>query len=164
MWAKAGPLFCAQVEANIENRDIRYKVIDGFGALWRFKQENLIRSENTLAMDQIIDYPKVSDGSRYTFSLWAFPEELYPTVLPQYFEFCKKYECGAEAISQQHALRRLPDYEGSPVAALLFVGRQRDDHRPGLYRESRLDHFPARVQPVLQRSRRHSRCPIRRRW
>jgi FAD/FMN-containing dehydrogenase len=92
MWAKAGPLFCAQVEANIENRDIRYKVIDGFGALWRFKLENLIRSDNTVATDQIIDYPKVSDGSRYTFSLWAFPEELYPTVLPQYFEFCKKYD------------------------------------------------------------------------
>ncbi|MCU1234706.1 MAG: linked oxidase domain protein [Candidatus Solibacter sp.] len=92
MWAKAGPLFCSQVEANIPNRDIRYKVLDGFSALWRFKLENLIRSENTVATDQIIEYPKVSDGSRYTFSLWAFPEELYPTVLPKYFEFCKKYE------------------------------------------------------------------------
>jgi len=91
MWAKAGPLFCSQVEANIEDRDIRYKVIDGFGAMWRFKLENLIRSDNTVATDQIIDYPKVSDGSRYTFSLWAFPEETYPTVLPAYFAFCKKY-------------------------------------------------------------------------
>jgi FAD/FMN-containing dehydrogenase len=92
MWAKAGPLFCAQVEANIENRDIRYKVIDGFSAMWRFKLENLIRSDNTVATDQIIEYPKVSDGSRYTFSLWAFPEEKYPTVLPLYFDFCRKYD------------------------------------------------------------------------
>jgi FAD/FMN-containing dehydrogenase len=92
LWAKAGPLFCSQVEANIENRDVRYKVIDGFGAMWRFKLENLIRSDNTVATDQIIDYPKVSDNSRYTFSLWAFPEELYPTVLPAYFEFAKKYD------------------------------------------------------------------------
>ena len=92
MWAKAGPLFCAQVEANIADRDVRYKVIDGFCAMWRFKLENLIRSDNTVATDQIIRYPPVSDASRYTFSLWAFPEETYPTVLPQYFEFCKKYD------------------------------------------------------------------------
>jgi FAD/FMN-containing dehydrogenase len=92
MWAKAGPLFSAQVEANIADREIRYKVIDGFCAMWRFKLENLIRSDNTVATDQIIEYPKVADGSRYTFSLWAFPEETYPTVLPQYFEFCRKYD------------------------------------------------------------------------
>ncbi len=92
MWAKAGPLFSAQVEANIADREIRYKVIDGFCAMWRFKLENLVRSDNTVATDQIIEYPKVSDGSRYTFSLWAFPEETYPTVLPQYFEFCRKYD------------------------------------------------------------------------
>ncbi len=91
MWASAGPLFCSQVEANIPDKTVRYKVIDGFGALWRFKLENLIRSDNTVATDQIIRYPPVSGDSRYTFSLWAFPEEIYPTVLPQYFAFCKKY-------------------------------------------------------------------------
>jgi len=91
MWATAGPQFCSQVEGNIPNKTVRYKVIDGFCALWRFKLENLIRSDNTVATDQIIQYPAVSDNSRYTFSLWAFPEELYPSVLPLYFAFCKKY-------------------------------------------------------------------------
>ena len=91
MWAKAGPLFCSQAEANIANKTVRYKVIDGFGALWRFKLENLIRSDNTVATDQIIRYPPVSDASRYTFSLSAFPEETYPAVLPDYFAFCKQY-------------------------------------------------------------------------
>jgi FAD/FMN-containing dehydrogenase len=91
MWAKAGPLFCSQAEANIADKTVRYKVIDGFGALWRFNLENLIRSDNTVATDQIISYPPVSDASRYTFSLWAFPEETYPTVLPAYFAFCKQY-------------------------------------------------------------------------
>jgi FAD/FMN-containing dehydrogenase len=92
LWAKAGPVFCSQVEANIADRDIRYKVINGFCAMWRFKLENLIRSDNTVATDQIIQYPPVADASRYTFSLWAFPEESYPTVLPQYFDFCRKYD------------------------------------------------------------------------
>jgi FAD/FMN-containing dehydrogenase len=91
MWAKAGPLFCSQTEANIADKTVRYKVIDGFGAIWRFNLENLVRSDNTVATDQIIQYPPVADASRYTFSLWAFPEETYPTVLPEYFEFCKKY-------------------------------------------------------------------------
>lgn len=91
MWSKAGPLFCSQVEANIANKTVRYKVIDGFCALWRFKLENLVRSENTVATDQIIRYPPVADSSRYTFSLWAFPEETYAAVLKQYFAFCKQY-------------------------------------------------------------------------
>src|SRR5581483_11991248 len=29
--------------------------------------------------------------SKYTFSLWAFPEDTYTVVLPQYFEFSRKY-------------------------------------------------------------------------
>jgi FAD/FMN-containing dehydrogenase len=91
LWAKSGPLVCSQVERDISIPEIRYKVIDGFNALWRFKLENLIRSENTVATDQIIRYPTVSDDSRYTFSLWAFPEENYPAVLREYFKWARKY-------------------------------------------------------------------------
>src|ERR1035437_877170 len=68
MWAKAGPLFCSQAEANIANKTVRFKVIDGFGALWRFTWETLVRSKNPVATAQIIQYPRVSEGSRYTFS------------------------------------------------------------------------------------------------
>jgi hypothetical protein len=91
LWATAGPLFCSRVDSEIENRDVRYKVIDGFCAVWRFKLENLIRSDNTVAADQIIRYPSPSDGSRYTFSLWAFPEATYGGVLGQNFDFCRQY-------------------------------------------------------------------------
>jgi FAD binding domain-containing protein len=91
MWATAGPRFCSQVENDISDPDIRYGVIDGFCALWRFKLTNLVCSDYTIATDQIIRYPAVSDDSRYTFSLWAFPEEQYPTILPEYFQFCRSY-------------------------------------------------------------------------
>jgi hypothetical protein len=91
MWANAGPLFCSQVERNIEDKDIRYGVINGFCALWRFKLENLVTSDNTVAGDQIIRYPTVADDSRYTFSLSAFPEANYAEVITEYFAFCKKY-------------------------------------------------------------------------
>jgi FAD/FMN-containing dehydrogenase len=90
LWATAGPAFCKQVEADIENPDIRYGVLDQFNAVWRFKLENLIQSDNTVATDQIIRYPTDSN-SKYTFSLWAFPEETYAAALPAYLKFSKKY-------------------------------------------------------------------------
>jgi FAD/FMN-containing dehydrogenase len=92
LWASAGPLFCSQVESNIADRTIRYGVIDAFCGVWRFKLENLVSNENTLAADQIIRYPKVADASRYTFSLFAFPEASYPEVLTEYFAFCKQHD------------------------------------------------------------------------
>jgi FAD/FMN-containing dehydrogenase len=91
LWSQAGPRTCAQAERDIENKFIRYKFIDGFGGLWRFKLENLITSKNTIATDQIIRYPDVSDDSRYTFSLWAFPEETYGKLLPEYTRWVKNY-------------------------------------------------------------------------
>ena len=91
LWGSAGPVFCHQVEEDIPEPTIRYGVIDGFCALWRFKLTNMIRSDYTIATDQIIRYPAVSDDSRYTFSLWAFPEEALSHVLPEYFQFCRDY-------------------------------------------------------------------------
>jgi FAD/FMN-containing dehydrogenase len=91
MWATAGPAFCSQVEKNIPDPTVRYGVIDGFCALWRFKLENLICSDYTIATDQIIRYPAVSNDSRYTFSFWAIPEERFPAALTEYFQFCREY-------------------------------------------------------------------------
>lgn len=90
LWGTAGPAVCARAEADIPIPEIRYGVIDGFNALWRLKLENLICSDNTIAADQIIRYPTDSN-SKYTFSFWAFPEDSYPSVLPAYFEFSRKY-------------------------------------------------------------------------
>ena len=33
LWSRIGPLTCFQTERDIENRDIRYKVIDAFGGI-----------------------------------------------------------------------------------------------------------------------------------
>jgi FAD/FMN-containing dehydrogenase len=91
LWSRIGPLTCYQAERNIEDKTARYKIIDAFNGIWRWNLENLIRSKNTTPSDQIIRYPEVSDDSRYTFSLWAFPEETYPKVLPKYTKWVKKY-------------------------------------------------------------------------
>ncbi len=91
IWGTAGPRFCYQVEKDISVPTVRYGVIDSFLALGRFKLTNMIRSDYTFASDQMIRYPAVSDDSRYTFTFWAFPEEHYPTILPEYFQFCRDY-------------------------------------------------------------------------
>jgi FAD/FMN-containing dehydrogenase len=90
LWATAGPAVCAQAVNDIDVPDIRWGVIDSFNALWRLKLENLIQSDYSIAIDQIIRYPTHSN-SKYTFSFWAFPEAAYGTVLPAYFQFSRKY-------------------------------------------------------------------------
>jgi hypothetical protein len=91
LWASAGPLVCANAENDIADKTVRYQLIDAFNKLWRWKLENLIQSGNTVATDQIIRYPPTGGPSRYTFSFWAFPEQIYPAVLRACFQFCRQY-------------------------------------------------------------------------
>jgi FAD/FMN-containing dehydrogenase len=92
MWAQAGPKFAHDTEQNVRIASLRYALIDNFGALWRLNAENILHSNYTIAKDQIIRYPEVSNDSRYTFSLFAFPEDKFPQALTEYFQFCRDYE------------------------------------------------------------------------
>lgn len=90
-WGTSGPKFGHDVEQNIPIPSIRYGVIDKFNALWRFQLENLVTADYTIPTGQIIRYPAVSNDSRYTFSLFAFPEDEYPDALSAFFKFCTDY-------------------------------------------------------------------------
>jgi FAD/FMN-containing dehydrogenase len=50
-----------------------------------------LHCDNTVATDQIIRYPMPAGASRYTFSLWAFNEQTYASVISDCFAFCQKY-------------------------------------------------------------------------
>jgi FAD/FMN-containing dehydrogenase len=91
LWGTLGPAFCRQVEDEIADKTVRYGVIDGFCAMWRFKLTELIRSDYTIAKDQMIRYPHPATNSRYTFSFWAIPEERFPAAFTSYFQFCRDY-------------------------------------------------------------------------
>ena len=91
LWGTAGPRFGHDIEASVPIPAVRYAVIDGFGAMFRFKLENLVRADHTSPPDQIIDYPPVSDDSRYTFSLFAFPEADFPAAITTFYKFCNDY-------------------------------------------------------------------------
>lgn len=91
LWGTTGPKLGHDIEQNISIPAVRYGVIDGFGAVWRFQLEELVKSPNTIPGDQIIEYPPVSDDSRYTFSLFAFAEKDFPRIMGEFFQFSKDY-------------------------------------------------------------------------
>jgi FAD/FMN-containing dehydrogenase len=91
IWGTSGPKFAHDLGKTVSDARIRYGIIDAFNALWRLKLENIITSDNTVPADEIIRYPDVADDSRYTFSLYAFPEEQFPVVLGDFFTFCTDY-------------------------------------------------------------------------
>jgi len=91
-WGKSGPKLANDIQRHVHVRSIRNSIIDAFGASFRLELETIVKSDYTIPPDQIIHYPPVSDDHRYTFSLYAFAEDDYPTVLTEFFKFCKEYD------------------------------------------------------------------------
>jgi FAD/FMN-containing dehydrogenase len=91
-WGTAGPRFAHDLETQVPDAALRHSIIDTFDAMWRYKLENVIVSDHTLMPDQTINYPPVSDDSRYTFSLFAFPEEQYAQTLTDYVKWVQDYD------------------------------------------------------------------------
>ncbi|HTX42994.1 MAG TPA: FAD-binding protein [Acidobacteriaceae bacterium] len=91
IWGTSGPKFGHDVAQNVSIPSIRYGIIDTFNAAWRLQLETIVSSDYTIPGDQIISYPPVSNDSRYTFSLFAFPEAEFPSAITDFFAFCKTY-------------------------------------------------------------------------
>jgi hypothetical protein len=91
-WGTAGPRFAHDLGLHVPGQALRNVLADTFNAMWRFKLEHIIVSDNTLMPDQMIRYPTVSTDSRYTFSLFAFPEEQYPETLAEYVQWVNDYD------------------------------------------------------------------------
>ena len=90
-WGTSGPKLAHDVEQNVSIPSIRYGIVDAFNAAWRLQLENIVTSDYTIPCDQIIQYPAVSNDSRYTFSFFAFAEEQFPAAVTDFFQFCKDY-------------------------------------------------------------------------
>ncbi len=90
-WGTVGPRLGFHVEQSCSIPAIRYGIIDSLNAAWRAQLETIVCGDYTSPPDQIIDYPAVSNDSRYTFSLFAFSEDEYPAALTAFYQFCKDY-------------------------------------------------------------------------
>jgi FAD/FMN-containing dehydrogenase len=91
IWGTSGPKFGHDIVENFSIPSIRYGIIDAFNAAWRLQLETIVSSDYTLPPDQIIQYPPVSNESRYTFSLFAFPEDEFPAAVTSFYQFCNDY-------------------------------------------------------------------------
>ena len=91
VWKKFSPLFAFLVTKSVPIKGLRYFILDTFGILLRFSMNYILRSPYTSPTDQIIRYPEKSGMSRYTFSIWAFPEKVFLQTLCDYFKFCQDY-------------------------------------------------------------------------
>ena len=81
----------AVLSTRIRSLPVRYAMINGlYRGLYR-SSTLLMRGGYTYAPDQTIRYPEQSNASRYTFSIWAFPEERYTHTLREYFRWAQGY-------------------------------------------------------------------------
>ena len=90
-WGTVGPKLGYHIEESCSIPAIRYGMIDALNSAWRSQLESIVCGDYTLPPDQIIDYPLVSNDSRYTFSLFAFPDVDYPAAITDFYKFCNDY-------------------------------------------------------------------------
>jgi hypothetical protein len=70
---------------------IRYYLIDQVNTFIIWLMRLVMRSNNTAAGDQLIRFPPKGGKTKYCFSLWAFPEKIFPQMTRDYFDFCARY-------------------------------------------------------------------------
>ena len=90
-WKTVTPYINYALERYVPSRRARYFAVNQSNRAAQLLMTRLVRSEHTLPGDQMIRYPEISGKSKYTFSIWAFPEERYPETLGEYFRFAQSY-------------------------------------------------------------------------
>jgi FAD/FMN-containing dehydrogenase len=91
VWSRSGPFYAHLVSSYVPVEALRAKLIDVNHRLIVATLRYLIRGKRTLPQAQQIRYPAESGSSRYTFSIWAFPEDTYIDSLRAYFAFTLDY-------------------------------------------------------------------------
>ena len=90
-WKTCAPRMSYLATRFISNKKLRYLLIDKFYSLISAMVCLLLKSDTTIASDQIIRYPEHKNSSKYTFSIWAFDEKNIMPIMRAYFKFCQDY-------------------------------------------------------------------------
>jgi FAD/FMN-containing dehydrogenase len=91
VWSHLAPLWAFNVTRLVPMRWLRSALIDFYDGLISLALTRVIKGRATVPMAQQIRYPAQSNNARYTFSIWAFPEERYLQCLKAYFDFSKEH-------------------------------------------------------------------------
>src|SRR4029079_12803624 len=57
LWSVTGPRLVRDAEANVHDPTVRNAMIESFNDIWRVQLETVVKSDHTVARDQIIHYP-----------------------------------------------------------------------------------------------------------
>jgi FAD/FMN-containing dehydrogenase len=90
-WSHFAPLYAHLVTTYVPIQRLRSLLIDAANRVIVLALLALVRGDRTSPVAQQIRYPAQSTRSRYTFSIWAFPEETYVDSLRRYFAFSRDY-------------------------------------------------------------------------
>jgi hypothetical protein len=91
VWKNLGPGFSHLCTAYIPSPGLRYGLVDTSLRLQQWSASFLVKGQNTRAPDQTIRYPHRGGVSKYSFSLWGFPEEAYGPILKEYVRFSRDH-------------------------------------------------------------------------
>ena len=89
-WKTVGPTLGMLIRRYVPTRSARDLLFDRFGDV-SVALGTQFQAGDSNPADQIMRYPATAGPNRYTFSIWAFPEEIFPRVLREYCAFCRDY-------------------------------------------------------------------------
>lgn len=91
-WRDVLPFAGYLASSYVSSRRLRYVIVDGVNRFIIALMRIIMRADSTSAADQIIRFPPSGGHTKYSFSLWAFPERQFPQLLREYFAFCAAYD------------------------------------------------------------------------
>lgn len=90
-WKSVGPGVGYLAQRYVPSRKLRFALVNGLNRLLQVLMTRVLVSRHTVPTDQMIRYPSSAGWTRYTFSIWAFPEEHYAETLQEYFRWAQAY-------------------------------------------------------------------------
>ena len=85
------PAFGSTVGSVLAAPGVTGAVVSGMQRALRATLDRAARSVLLYSHEWIRDFPLEAWKSRYTYTLWGFPQNGFPTLLAEYFAFCKSY-------------------------------------------------------------------------
>jgi len=85
------PAFGSTVGSVLAAPGVTGAVVSGMQRALRATLDRAARSVVLYAHEWIRDFPIEAWKSRYTYTLWGFPQSGFPKLLNEYFAFCKSY-------------------------------------------------------------------------
>ena len=85
------PAFGSTVSNAVPFPPVRYFLIDSFNAVMRSTLDRAARNVTVYPIEWVRKLPQDAGRTRFTYSTWAFPQQGYPELVADYFEFCRDY-------------------------------------------------------------------------